>query len=311
MKYQDYYETLGVTRSASSDEIQKAYRKLARKCHPDINKEKGAEEKFKAITEAYEVLKDDDKRKRYDALGNNWKAGQDFNPPPEWENVFDFRGGHKGQAGGFDFNNLGGFSDFFSTVFGGAGGGFQSARAAPQGRSFEVEVPFTIEELYTGGKKSISISSGAGLPPKSYSIKIPQGTSNGSTIRLSGQGERSGGGAGDLLIRVKVGNDSRYSIEGSTLIVDSPITPSQAALGDKIDVQLPGTTIRVTVPAGSSSGKSLRLKGKGMPISDTSRGDCELRLRVVIPADLSAEERKLYESLREIETRRTTTKRAV
>lgn len=311
MKYQDYYEILGVTRGASSDEIQKAYRKLARKFHPDLNKDKGAEERFKGINEAYEVLKDDDKRKRYDALGNNWKSGQDFNPPPGWENVFDFRGGHTGQGGGFDFNNLGGFSDFFSAFFGGAGGGFQSTRAAPQGRSFEVEVPFTIEELYAGGKKNISISSGAGLPAKSYSVKIPPGTSNGATIRLSGQGERSGGGSGDLLIRVKVSPDSRYQVEGSTLIVDATITPSQAALGDKVDVQLPGTMMRVTVPAGSSSGRSLRLKGKGMPTSDTSRGDCELRLRIVVPSVMSAEEQKVYEQLREIESRRTTTKRAV
>lgn len=314
MKYQDYYETLGVQRGASGEEIQKAYRKLARKFHPDINKEKGAEDRFKSINEAYEVLKDDDKRKRYDALGNNWKAGQDFNPPPGWENVFDFRGGHSGQGtAGFDFNNLGGFSDFFSAFFGGAAGGFQGGgRAAPpQGRSYEVEVPFNIEELYSLGKKSITISGGSGLQPKTYTIKVPPGTSDGSTIRLGGQGEKSAGGAGDLLIRVKTNVSSRYGVKGTTLTIDLPITPSQAALGDKVDVALPNTTIRVTIPQGSSSGDTLRLKGKGMPISEGSRGDCELLIRIVVPKSLSDEERFSYEKLREIERRRETEKKAV
>ena len=276
-----------------------------------MNKDKNAEERFKAINEAYEVLKDEDKRKRYDALGNNWKAGQDFNPPPGMENVFDFSGGRASTGATFDFNNLNGFSDFFSAFFGGQGGAHPGRPAPAQGRTYEVEVPFTIDELYRADKKTISLSGGGRLPPRSYSIKIPVGTVDGGTIRLGGQGERSDGGAGDLLIRVKVVPSPRYQIDGSSLIVDTPITPAQAVLGAKIDVSLPGSMIRVTVPANSSSGNSLRLKGKGMLLKDNERGDCELKLRIVVPESIGPEELRLYKELLELEANRSNTKRAV
>jgi curved DNA-binding protein len=311
VQYQDYYETLGVARDASREQIQRAYRKLARELHPDVNKAADAEPRFKAVTEAYEVLKDPDKRKRYDALGRNWRAGQEFTPPPGWEGArFDF-GGRTG-----DFEDLGdGFSSFFEAFFGGAGpfgGGFGGGRASrPQrprrGATQEVEITLSLKDLMHGGTKEFVLESqtvGADARPlstrRTYSVRIPPGTREGTTIRLAGQG---GGGAlggppGDLLLHVRLAPHPRLAVEGADdLAVDVPVAPWEAALGAKVSVPLLEGEATLSVPAGTSSGTRLRLRGQGLPRRDGSRGDLLAVVQVALPRTLTDEERELYERL--------------
>lgn len=320
MKYQDYYEVLGVDRSASQEEIQRSYRKLARKFHPDLNKTTGAEEKFKKVGEAYEVLKDPEKRKRYDALGANWKAGEDFRPPPGFEGFnFDFSGGRRAQSTA-DFGFGEGFSDFFEMLFGGRGSPFGSAggqhfgemRAGPrEGRSQEAELPLSVEELYRGGKKSITLESvqigadGRGeRSTRSYDISIPPGTADGSLIRLAGQGEKGshGGTAGDLLLRVRVTPHPRFKVSGFDISTEVPITPWEAVLGAKVNVTLPDGEVKLSVQPGSQAGQRLRLKGKGLPQRKDQRGDFYAELKVSVPKTPTTEERELYEKLSKIST---------
>jgi curved DNA-binding protein len=312
VQYQDYYQTLGVSRGASQDEIQKAYRKLARQLHPDVNKSPDAEPRFKAVTEAYEVLKDPDKRKRYDALGSNWRAGQEFTPPPGWEGArFDF-GGRE-----VDFEDLGdGFSSFFEAFFGGRGGpfggGFGGARAGrgprvQRGATQEVEITLTLEDLVRGGAKDFVLESqvaGPGGSPKvtrrTYSVRIPAGTREGTTIRLAGQGGGGslGGPPGDLLLHVRLAPHPRLRVDGDDdLEVDVPVAPWEAALGAKVPVPLLEGEATLSVPAGSSSGTRLRLRGQGLPRRDGARGDLLAVLQVVLPKELTDEERELYERL--------------
>lgn len=318
VKYEDYYKTLGVSRTASADEIQQAYRKLARKYHPDVNKEKGAEAKFKHINEAYEVLKDPEKRKRYDELGENWKAGQEFRPPPGWEGA---RGGRR--AANVDVGDIGGFSDFFDAIFGGGGfgqrGGSWSTSArgngskrrqhAEPGQDLEAEITISLADVFHGTTRRIDLQSaepdehGRALT-KSLDIKIPVGTSEGSTIRLAGQGHPSpfGGPPGDLLLRVHVGPDARFEVSGSDLKTVLPITPSEAVLGGKVSVPLFVSEAMVTIPPGSQSGQRLRLRGKGLPKRGHhgEHGDMLVELRIVVPKEPSAEEKALYEQLASI-----------
>jgi len=307
VKFKDYYETLGVDRKASADEIQKAYRKLARKYHPDINKTKEAEDRFKEINEANEVLSDPERRKRYDALGANWKAGQDFRPPPGWEangSGFQFNFGE----GGAGFN---GFSDFFDAIFGNAGfgagafggqgfggaaGPFGGAaagagfgRAAPQASEARLEISF--EDALNGATKSIQVQDPSGRT-RSLQVKIPVGTNDGATIRLSGkQGE------GDLYLKIQLASHPRYSVSGNDLIVKLPLTPWEAALGAKVDLVLPDGTIKLSVPPGSQSGAKLRVRGRGFAGAKAARGDALAEIKIVVPSSLSAAERKGFEEL--------------
>ena len=319
MKYQDYYETLGVARGASQEEIQKAYRKLARKYHPDVNKEKGAEAKFKEINEAYEVLGDAQKRKRYDALGANWQGGQDFRPPPGFEG-FDFS--QMGSPGGGGFNvrfggggaGGGGFSDFFSMLFGGLGGmagnggshagydpfggtaGFSGMGRAAPAEPQTIDLDVTIEEAFHGGTKLVSLvaqDARGGRHEKKLRIKIPEGSADGSVIRLSGQG----GGGADLLLKLRLASHPRYRVEGSDLVADLPITPWEAALGCKANLTLLDGTIKLSVPAGAQQGQRLRVRGKGMPVRGGGRGDLLAELRLVMPSELTSAERDLLEKL--------------
>lgn len=324
VKFQDYYQTLGVSRNASQDEIHNAYRKLARKFHPDINKDAGAEEKFKQIGEAYEVLKDPEKRKRYDMLGSNWKAGQDFTPPPGWENVhFDFQTGGGG-ASGFRFRNggLGGFSDFFKTFFGGMGGGmdfdmgdFETAaggsRAGPgtmRGQDHEAEITISLEDAYRGARRAITLQvaepDGAGglrHSARNYEVKIPPGIKDGGRIRLAGQGAKGMGGApaGDLYLRVRIAPHPTFRVRGHDLEMDLKIAPWEAALGAKADVPTLDGPVTMTIPPGVQSGQRMRLKEKGLPKKGDARGDLYAVIQVAIPKDLSDKERELFEQLRD------------
>ncbi len=311
VKYKDYYNILGVERSAAQDSIQKAYRKLARKFHPDVNKDKDAEEKFKEINEAYEVLRDPEKRKRYDTLGANWKAGQDFTPPPGWENVtFDFGGGN-GQG-------LGDFSDFFASLFGGGGlggfegipgmGGFGGRRASMRrrGQDHEVELELSLDEIHRGGTRKIEIAVPAmrsdgtmAMERQNYDVTIPRGITEGSRIRLAGRGGPGGPGGepGDLYLNVRLRPDPRFQLEGFDLRGTLPITPWEAALGAEVSVPTLDGSVTMKIPAGSQSGQSLRLRGKGLPAREGGHGDLYMTLKIVVPRDLSPRERELFESL--------------
>lgn len=311
VKYHDYYETLGVARDASQQDIQRAYRRLARKYHPDMNKDRSAAEQFTKIGEAYEVLKDPEKRKRYDALGENWKEGQEFRPPPGWENVhFDYGAGRGAGGKGFSFQPGGQFSDFFESLFGGAGGfenifsqmGGQrpSARAAgpfaagtATGREHateqQVELTIPLEQAYRGTTRSIEVQGPGGR--KTLDVKIPAGAVNGSKIRLRGEG---------LILKIAVAPHPQFQLHGHDLTTDVRLAPSEAALGAKIDVPTLEGTIQLSIPPGAQSGQRLRLRGKGMPRRDKPHGDLFVRVMVVVPKTLSDDERTLYEKLREV-----------
>lgn len=317
MEYKDYYKILGVERNASPDEIKKAYRKLARKCHPDTCKnDPQAEQQFKEINEAHEVLSDPEKRSRYDALGSSWQQGQDFTPPPGFEQFFGFgtKGGRRagGRTFSFDFGGASphgsrsSFSDFFETLFGGAGsmgmngmGGMGGMgmdeqdlfRAAqPRGADSETELAITLEEAHKGGAKEIMLQSPSGT--KHLNIKIPQGAYDGMKIRLTGQGNRGG----DLYLKLKIAPDPRYKLEGSDIIMDVPIAPWDAALGITKEVETLDGKVNLKVPAGVSTGQRLRLKGQGL----AHKGDLLAQIKIVLPKELTAEQKRLFKELKQI-----------
>jgi len=309
VKYKDYYSVLGVGRNASQDAIQKAYRKLARKYHPDVNKDPSAEEKFKEISEAYEVLRDPEKRKRYDMLGSNWKAGQDFRPPPGWDMGdirFDFGPGGRKSSGAF-----GGFSDFFEALFGsfgvaGAGPG-SATMGMMRGADHEATIRVTLEDLYRGGRKSVRLTSHPGRPggagagrTKSYDVTIPKGILPGQKIRLAGQGgePRGGGQPGDLLLKVELARHPRFRLEGRDIYFDLRLAPWEAALGAKVTVPTLDGQVTLNVPPGTSSGKKLRLRGKGLPNPRGAAGDLYAVVSVEVPSKLSPRERELFEQLK-------------
>lgn len=337
VKYQDYYETLGVDRKASQQDIHNAYRKLARKYHPDVNKTKEAEQTFKEINEAYEVLKDPEKRRKYDALGQNWHNGDDFTPPPGWENFgFGGSGGGSGGFGGFgdmfrgfdifgggdDQRGSTGFSDFFESLFGGAFGGLggqegAGGRSGPGrgsagttgqgawGGDVEAEVSIPLEEAYRGGKKTITLQQPGGAPGtaagrrKNIEVNIPPGITDGRKLRLAGQGSPSypGGPAGDLYLTIRLQPHSRFRVNGADLEIDVPLTPWEAALGAKVQVPLVDGTASISVPPGTQSGKRFRLRGKGLKKNKTESGDLYAVAKIVVPERLGSEERELFEKL--------------
>jgi len=321
MKFRDYYEILGVPRTATQKEIKKAYRKLARKYHPDVNKSAESDTKFKELSEAYEVIGDDDKRARYDKLGANWKAGQDFTPPPGWRpsgagQQQQYYSSANGSRGGFSSDDMGGFSDFFSSIFGGDGnfsshGSPRRQRpSARRGQNHETEIPITLEELYHGVKKSISLQSTdideqgqIHRKTKNINVTIPIGAKEGTRIRLPEQGGKGAGGgpAGHLYIRLHLLPHKRFTVDEYNLNMTLSLAPWEAALGAKIPiVMLNGKKIMMTIPAGTSSGTQLRLKRKGLPRKQGKHpGDLLVTTKIVVPKTLSAEERKLYEQLAE------------
>ncbi|MEP9380725.1 J domain-containing protein [Nocardioides sp. KR10-350] len=291
--YHDYYETLAVPRTATSDEIRRAYRKLARKYHPDINKEPGAEDRFKQIAEAYEVLRDPEKREKYDRLGSSWRAGD---PVPDSEGF----GG--GDFGGVHFTTGDDFSDFFENLFGGRRPGAGPRRAGEgfggtvpmRGADHEATIDLTLEEAAVGGTRRLSLGDG-----RSYEVKIPVGTRAGQRIRLAGEGGpgADGGPRGDLFLKVRIKPHPRFRLDGNDLYVDVPVSPSEAALGAQVPVPTLTGTARVRVPAGSSTGRRLRLRDEGMPTRDGRHGDLYAQVQIVVPKHLDGRERELYEEL--------------
>ena len=315
--FQDYYKVLGVDKKANENEIKRAYRKRARKYHPDVNKGKDAEEKFKQVTEAYEVLKDPEKREKYDTYGQNWQqAGPQGHPEYQW----DFREGSQsgGQSTTFHFSSDGSFgeaedfSDFFRAFFGGGSPGpgtsSQQQSWGQPGRSQEAEITISFADAYHGATKAISLQS---LEPESldgkpivrnYNVKIPKGIKNGAVIRLTGQGEKAAGRgqAGDLFLKVKITPDKRFRVDNSDLYTIVPVSPWEAALGAKVPVETMEGSVTLTVPLGSQSGRKLRLRGKGMPKRCGGKGDLIVELDVCVPQTLSSEEEKYFKELARI-----------
>ncbi len=295
MEFHDYYKTLGVARTASAEEIKKAYRKLARQFHPDKNKAKDAEARFKEVNEANEVLSDPKKRQAYDALGANWKAGSQFTPPPGW----DFRGGGRGgfsRGGPFGDAGAGGasFSDFFSTLFGASGGftgGAQDPRGFGGGFTQEAEdtrasVTISLEDSFHGATRTLSLSNGRQL-----SVRIPKGVVAGQTIRLAEQGAHGA----DLLLEVEFAEHAQFRAKGRDILVTVHVAPWEAALGAKVPVPTLGGSVELTLKPGSHGGQKLRLKGRGLP--GTTPGDEIVTLQLVTPPAVTDEDRKLYEEM--------------
>lgn len=307
VQYKDYYATLGVAKTASHDDIRKAFRKLARQYHPDVAKDKKtAESKFKEINEAYEVLGDDDKRKRYDELGADWEHGPQ-QTPPGWNRG----GGGSGQGfGGFgnggEFSGTG-FSDFFEQFFGGAAGrgggaqgfpGFGGQQAPARGSDIEADLLVTIEETLHGAKKKISFRRDGKSDVETYEVRIPKGVREGQKIRLAGQGEAGRRGqAGDLYLVVRFEKHPDYTIDGSDLVYDLEVPVWQAVLGDNLSIPTPDGPVRLKIPDCSQPGKKFRIKGRGLPTGPTTRGDFYVRLVVQLPTDLTPEQRAQWEKL--------------
>ncbi len=314
VEYKDYYKILGVDRNADASEIKKAYRKLAHKYHPDVNKDPEAENKFKEVSEAYEVLKDPEKRKKYDSLGADWKSGQEFHPPPGWENMgFGFGGKTRTGTGGF--GGMGGFSDFFESIFGdlgGArgrtsrGGGFQWS-APMKGQDQEATVTISLEEAYFGTKKDIALqaremdqSRRPRTTTRRYDVKIPPGTTQGTRIRLGGQGSAGaqGGTAGDLYLNVRIAPHPHFRLKDHNIETDLKIAPWTAALGGSVRVRTLEGKATVKIPPGTQSGQRIRLKGKGLPQGKKgARGDLFAVVKIAVPRRLTDKEKQLFEQL--------------
>jgi curved DNA-binding protein len=300
---QDYYEVLGVHRGASADEIQQAYRTLARKYHPDVNKEPAAEERFKELNEAYSVLSDPKTRMRYDRYGPAFRqvpedydervaAGAGAGRAGAWQGGGPRVRVSQDTGGGFgDFQDVN-FEDLFSSMFG-AGGAREPVRGADQ----EAEIPLSVEEAYRGGRRSVTLGGAEGA--RTYQVDIPRGVVEGQRIRLAGEGGRGSkdAPAGDLFLRVGITPHPQFRLDGRDIHVELPVTPWEAALGATVPVPTPDGQAKVTVPAGSSSGRRLRLRGEGMPNPGGAPGDLYARLRIEVPPELAPRERELFEEL--------------
>jgi curved DNA-binding protein len=313
----DYYDVLGVSRDASPEELQQAYRRLARANHPDINKDPGAEERFKEINEAYSALSDPELRKKYDRFGEDYRR-----VPEDWEERVGAGagsargrsargrtaswpgGGDAGGGAGFGGGFGGGFEgvdieDLLGGMFGGRGRG----RAGPvAGADQEAELPLTVEEAYRGGRRQITLNGPDG--PRTYTVNIPPGVTDGRRIRLAGEGGRGlgNGDAGDLYLVVRLQPHPRYRVEGKDITVDLPLSPWEAALGATVPVLTPGGETKVTVPAGSSTGRRLRLRGEGMPDPRGKPGDLHAVIKIMVPRRLTDRERELFSELASVST---------
>jgi curved DNA-binding protein len=296
MKYKDYYKILGVPRDAGEDDIKKAYRKLARKYHPDVSKETDAKEKFQEVSEAYETLRDKEKRAAYDSLGSGFRQGQDFRPPPDWFERFG--GGRSEDLGGVDlselFESLGAFGR--ATGFGRRGARRGPAMAFP-GEDYEVAVRLTLEEAFRGTERTVQLDGG-----RSFTARIPPGATDGQRLRLRGKGGpgADGGPPGDLYLQIHLEPHPLFRVSGHDLDLEVPIAPWEAALGAQVEI--PTMTGRVTmkVPPGSKAGQKLRLAGKGLPKPRNGHGDLYAVLAIEVPNPLTDPEKSLFEELRRV-----------
>ncbi|MDQ1348084.1 MAG: DnaJ protein [Acidobacteriota bacterium] len=331
MEFKDYYKVLGVARDASQEEIQKAYRKLARKYHPDVSKEKGAEARFKEVSEANEVLKDAEKRAKYDQFGAAWKQREQTGGTSPGAGGFagfpgaeDFEG-FAGRGPGFG-GSASGFSDFFEMLFGqaarasaggapGSGAGGRTGWAtwenegrggwARPGANQEVVFPLTLEEALAGGVRELALSNGAGGEPRRIKVNLPRGMRSGQTIRVAGKGEegRAGGAPGDLFLKVEILPHPRFRLEGRDLLTSLEVTPWEAVLGGEAEIRTLDGKVRVRVPAGTSSGRRIRVKGRGFPAGSggsgaSEPGDLYAEVRIVVPESPSEREKELFSELR-------------
>lgn len=304
MKFKDYYETLGVKRDATQDQIKSAYRKLARKFHPDVSKEANAEARFKEMGEAYKVLKDPESRASYDQLGANWQNGQDFQPPPNADAGFEF-GGRGGHAG---FGDASDFGEYFEQMFGrqtGFGHG-RRRNVHAQGEDHHAKVQIDLEDAYRGAERNISLrmpvvddSGHVVTRDRTLSVNIPKGIRAGQTLRLSGQGGpgTGEGKAGDLYLEIVFRPHPRYRVDGRDVYVDLPLAPWEAALGASVAVPLPEGSVELSIPPNSAAGRKLRLKGKGIPGKEA--GDLYVVLTIVLPPADTDQAREAYRKLQE------------
>lgn len=295
MEYKDYYKTLGVSRTATTDEIKRVYRKLARKYHPDVSKEPNAEERFKEVQEAYEVLKDPKKREAYDQLGSQWKSGQEFRPPPNWQGFSGF-----GDQS-FSEEDLGGFSDFFSSIFGQhrqqSHRGGHRRPAEQRGRDEQAKMTISLEEAFHGGQKTIQFQ----MPhaaPRTLKMTIPAGVVSGQQLRLPKQGSAGfqGGSPGDLYLEIEIAPHRFYTLQNRDVYLTLPITPWEAALGAKITVPTLGGSVEMKIAAGAVAGQKLRLKGRGLP-GKPHAGDQYIVLQIETPPAKTDADRALYEKM--------------
>ncbi len=296
MKFQDYYETLGVARTATQDEIKQSYRKLARKYHPDVSKEAGAEERFKQVGEAFAVLKDPEKRAAYDQMGSQWKSGQDFTPPPDWNSGFEFNDGNHG----------GDQSEFFESLFGrqARGGQRQQRRSANmnfKGQDHHAKIMIDLNDSFQGAKRSINLQMPAYdangnlvAQERKLDVTIPKGIRAGQNLRLAGQGGpgMGEGGAGDLYLEIAFHPHSLYRVDGRDIYMDLPLTPWEAALGASVTVPTPDGPVAMNIPANSSGGRKLRLKGRGIPGKEA--GDLYAVLTITLPPADSEAHKEAY-----------------
>ena len=296
MEFKDYYQALGVPRDAPVDEIKKAYRKLARKYHPDVSKEKDAEARMKEVNEAYAVLSDAEKRAAYDQVGKGYQPGQDFRPPPDWDSGFEFSGQRFSGAEAADF------SDFFSELFGRMNGGRGAAQA--HGGDHHARIALDIEDAFAGATRQISLrvpkldSNGrVTLDTRTLNVKIPKGIREGQIIRLAGQGDPGlgQGKPGDLLLEVHFHQHERYRVDGRDLHATLPVAPWEAALGAVVPVELPDSILKVRIPAGAQSGRQLRVRGRGIP--GDPPGDLLLEIKIVLPDASTPKAKELYETM--------------
>lgn len=303
MQFKDYYQTLGVARDATAGDLKKAFRKLARKYHPDVSREPDAEQRMREVNEAYAVLSDPEKRTAYDQLGRDYRPGQDFRPPPDWDAGFEFSG-----HGGSPYEAAG-FSDFFAELFGHMGGARAGARHAhagfrAQGEDHHAKVLLDLEDAFSGAMRQISLrvpqvdaQGRVRLANRTLNVKIPVGVRAGQVIRLAGQGAPGTGGApaGDLLLEVQFKPHPRFRADGRDLHVRLPLAPWEAALGGIVAVDMPHGSVRVRIPEGAQSGRQLRVRGKGIP--GEPPGDLLLDLQVVLPPADTPQARQLYETM--------------
>lgn len=300
MEYKDYYEVLGVSRSATQDEIKRAYRKLARKYHPDVSKDPMAETRFKEVGEAYKVLKEADTRAAYDQMGSQWKSGQEFQPPPDWDTGFEFRGRD------FGIGDTGEFSEFFESLFGRAGRAGARRQPHAQGEDHHAKVEIELEDAYRGAQRSVSLrvpvqdhQGRVTTAERTLNVSIPKGIREGQHLRLSGQGGpgMGEGPAGDLYLEIAFRRHPLFRVDGRDVYFDLPVAPWEAALGATANAPTPEGSVKLSIPSGSSGGRKLRLKGKGIP--GNPPGDLYAVLAVVLPPADNEAIKGAYRALQE------------